>query len=267
MQVKVGSIWYRAEPGQPVMLYLEPQDRANIENMHPEATRYAAFHEDEPMNREERREWVEDRRPPIPQPRYEELVDELSEHARNTTLAAGITFGDHVLHPDDHEQGVMECLMGLMLGGVLDANQLLLQCEGADRDDEPQQGDDCTLSVDPESEPAQPQPERFTADYDSEGSERVQESARYRVTFCGDEAVVLNRGTLLSVRLNKGLGTLLQTAIDHYGIDRACSVYEDELRHDEQEAARYRRDERRRARRLLRDAGVDTRVLVSDGWS
>lgn len=60
MRVKVGDTWYKAEPGQPIMVELKPGDRQNIANMLPEATKYAVFDDSEPLTREQMLKWVEE---------------------------------------------------------------------------------------------------------------------------------------------------------------------------------------------------------------
>ena len=47
MRVKVGNTWYSVEPGQPIAVELTEGDKANIANMHPEATRYAVIDDDD----------------------------------------------------------------------------------------------------------------------------------------------------------------------------------------------------------------------------
>lgn len=58
MRVKIGSNWFQPGPGQPVMVELSEADKRNITNMLPEASRYAEFHDDSPMTRAEREEWM-----------------------------------------------------------------------------------------------------------------------------------------------------------------------------------------------------------------
>ena len=43
MKIKVGHEWFEADIGQPIMVVLEDQDKSNISNMHPDATKYAIF--------------------------------------------------------------------------------------------------------------------------------------------------------------------------------------------------------------------------------
>ena len=43
MRVKVGDDWFEGACGRPIMVELTKQDKLNIANMNPEATRYAIF--------------------------------------------------------------------------------------------------------------------------------------------------------------------------------------------------------------------------------
>jgi hypothetical protein len=60
MRVKIGDQWFQAEPGQPVMIELEPKDRTNILNMTEGATRYAIFDHFDDMTEDERQLWMDD---------------------------------------------------------------------------------------------------------------------------------------------------------------------------------------------------------------
>lgn len=59
MRVKVGDTWYEVTLDTPIMVELTEADKRNINSMHPSATKYAEFHDDTPLNREERQEWME----------------------------------------------------------------------------------------------------------------------------------------------------------------------------------------------------------------
>jgi len=58
MRVKVGNWWFEACSMLPVMVELTEQDKRNIANMAPEATRYACFADDDPRDEAERKEWM-----------------------------------------------------------------------------------------------------------------------------------------------------------------------------------------------------------------
>lgn len=47
MRVKIGDTWYEAGTGQPIVVELTKQDRRNIDNMHPEYTKYCVYDTDE----------------------------------------------------------------------------------------------------------------------------------------------------------------------------------------------------------------------------
>lgn len=47
MRVKVGDQWFGAEPGKPIMIEVTQQDKDNIQNMVPGATKYAVFTDDD----------------------------------------------------------------------------------------------------------------------------------------------------------------------------------------------------------------------------
>lgn len=56
MKIKIGDKFY--DPNEePVMLILNDQDKENIKNMHPEATKYCAYPEG--TDKEFIREWME----------------------------------------------------------------------------------------------------------------------------------------------------------------------------------------------------------------
>lgn len=58
MRVKVGDTWHEASPESPIMVELTEQDRWNIANMAPEATRYACFSCECPKTAHEKYEWM-----------------------------------------------------------------------------------------------------------------------------------------------------------------------------------------------------------------
>lgn len=60
MRVKIGDKWFSCELGQPIMVELTPGDKTNIANMHPNAKRYAVFHDDEPTTKDEKFAWMAD---------------------------------------------------------------------------------------------------------------------------------------------------------------------------------------------------------------
>lgn len=62
MRVKVGDQWFQCEPGQPVMIELAEGDKRNIANMHPDATRYAIFEDDDGWSNEEKLAWMDEGR-------------------------------------------------------------------------------------------------------------------------------------------------------------------------------------------------------------
>lgn len=57
MRVKIGDEWFEAELGKPIAIELTEKDKANIANMHPEATRYAVFAELD-IDVEDARAWI-----------------------------------------------------------------------------------------------------------------------------------------------------------------------------------------------------------------
>jgi hypothetical protein len=62
MRVKIGSKWFDCMNGQPIMIELSEKDRANIAAMHPDATRYALFDDNELMSVEQRFDWMDEGR-------------------------------------------------------------------------------------------------------------------------------------------------------------------------------------------------------------
>lgn len=60
MRLKVGLEWFECQRGQPIMVELAPGDKKNIANMHPDATRYAIFDDDEDMTTEQKVAWMQD---------------------------------------------------------------------------------------------------------------------------------------------------------------------------------------------------------------
>lgn len=56
MRVKVGSEWFEAKDGQPIMVELSEADKTNIANMAPEATKYAVF--DDNQTSDEKLAWM-----------------------------------------------------------------------------------------------------------------------------------------------------------------------------------------------------------------
>ena len=60
MLVKVGDRWFSPEVGKPIMLVLSKWDKDFISRMAPEATRYATFHDDDPMTAEQCVDWMAD---------------------------------------------------------------------------------------------------------------------------------------------------------------------------------------------------------------
>lgn len=60
MKIKVGDQWFECAPGQPIMVVLAEQDKKNIANMHPDATRYAIFEDDDGMTVEDKHAWMAD---------------------------------------------------------------------------------------------------------------------------------------------------------------------------------------------------------------
>lgn len=59
MRFKVGDQWFQLEPGRPIMVELTEEDKRNIANMDPKATKYAVFHDDERATKEEKLAWMQ----------------------------------------------------------------------------------------------------------------------------------------------------------------------------------------------------------------
>ena len=64
MRIKAGDKWFECTPDSPIMVELTPADKANIEAMPEQATKYACFSDAAPRTREERFAWMND--PPAP---------------------------------------------------------------------------------------------------------------------------------------------------------------------------------------------------------
>lgn len=60
MRVKVGDQWFEPAEGQPVMVELTKQDKMNIANMVPEATRYALFDDADDRTVKDKLAWMDD---------------------------------------------------------------------------------------------------------------------------------------------------------------------------------------------------------------
>ena len=58
MRVKVGHWWFAPSKDLPVMVELTEQDKWNIAHMAPEATKYACFADDDPMDEEQKKQWM-----------------------------------------------------------------------------------------------------------------------------------------------------------------------------------------------------------------
>ncbi|CAN5773927.1 hypothetical protein BH11PSE6_BH11PSE6_01760 [soil metagenome] len=58
MRVKVGNIWHTASKAHPIMVELNSNDRNNIANMAPLATKYALFADDDQSTVDEKRAWM-----------------------------------------------------------------------------------------------------------------------------------------------------------------------------------------------------------------
>lgn len=57
MKIKIGSEIFDAEK-QPIMVILTKEDKDNIANMHPMATRYACFPDNCGMSKDEMPQWM-----------------------------------------------------------------------------------------------------------------------------------------------------------------------------------------------------------------
>lgn len=60
MRIKIGSEWFQCAPGQPIMVDLKPQDKANIAYMIDTASRYALFHDADGMSVEQKLAWMDE---------------------------------------------------------------------------------------------------------------------------------------------------------------------------------------------------------------
>ena len=58
MRVKVGNNWYKVELEQPIMVELTKQDKENISNMLPTATKYATFEEGTMLTEQNKIDWM-----------------------------------------------------------------------------------------------------------------------------------------------------------------------------------------------------------------
>jgi hypothetical protein len=58
MRVKIGDDWHAVELGKPIMIELTKADRRNIAAMLPDATKYAAFDDREPLSSDEKLAWM-----------------------------------------------------------------------------------------------------------------------------------------------------------------------------------------------------------------
>lgn len=59
MRVKIDDFWHEVSATKPIMIELTENDKYNISNMAHDATKYAIFHDNEPMTKEEKMEWME----------------------------------------------------------------------------------------------------------------------------------------------------------------------------------------------------------------
>jgi len=59
MRVRIGNWWYAPTSSLPLMVELTEADKALIAHMASDATKYACFAKDEPMDEEQRKEWME----------------------------------------------------------------------------------------------------------------------------------------------------------------------------------------------------------------
>ena len=64
MRIKAGDKWFECTPDSPIMVELTPADKANIEAMPEQATKYACFSDPDARTREEKFAWMND--PPAP---------------------------------------------------------------------------------------------------------------------------------------------------------------------------------------------------------
>lgn len=59
MRVKIGDEWFEPKPDLPIMIELSSQDKINIQNMIPEAKRYAVYDTDV-FSEEEILDWMKE---------------------------------------------------------------------------------------------------------------------------------------------------------------------------------------------------------------
>ena len=59
MRVKINDKWHDVLPNKSIMIQLSDADKRNIANMHPDADRYACFHDDDVMTSTERHYWMD----------------------------------------------------------------------------------------------------------------------------------------------------------------------------------------------------------------
>lgn len=60
MRVKVGNVWYRATPSQPIMVELNEKDKWNLDNMQTKAHNYAEFHDSTLLTKNEKLKWMQE---------------------------------------------------------------------------------------------------------------------------------------------------------------------------------------------------------------
>lgn len=60
MRIKTGSQWFECRPDQPIMVELTDGDKRNIANMHPDATRYAIFDDNDDWSKEQKLAWMDE---------------------------------------------------------------------------------------------------------------------------------------------------------------------------------------------------------------
>lgn len=53
MRIKIGNKWFESKIDQPIMVEFTPKDKVNVARMHPEATCYAEFADDDPISKDE----------------------------------------------------------------------------------------------------------------------------------------------------------------------------------------------------------------------
>ena len=59
MRVKVGNEWFETIPKQPIMVELTQQDKLNIQDMLPSASKYAVFSDEDEMDEGSKLSWME----------------------------------------------------------------------------------------------------------------------------------------------------------------------------------------------------------------